>query len=286
MRGSCSARTTSPRRCAGGSRSTPRRPSRSAASTATGNSSRTSRASARPRGSSPRRRRPSGASARPRPQPRRGERTPLDASARERIVLRSPDEIERIGAACALVHEVLDLLVAAAVPGVTTSELDRLAVERTRARGAAARTVPVGRVAPEALRLIDVGREALARAIAAARPGGTLGDVGAAVQRYVEGEGFSVVRDFVGHGIGRRLHEPPQVPNVGTPGAGERLLPGIVLAIEPMVNAGAPEVEQLDDGWTAVTADGSLSAHFEHTVAITENGPEILGLQATAAAAR
>jgi len=236
------------------------------------------------------------------------------------------------------VHEVLDLLVAAAVPGVTTSELDRLAVERTRARGAApaflgycgypaglcisvndevvhgipsaarrleegdvvgldygvvvdgwygdaARTVPVGRVAPEALRLIDVGREALARAIAAARPGGTLGDVGAAVQRYVEGEGFSVVRDFVGHGIGRRLHEPPQVPNVGTPGAGERLLPGIVLAIEPMVNAGAPEVEQLDDGWTAVTADGSLSAHFEHTVAITENGPEILGLQATGAAA-
>jgi methionyl aminopeptidase len=98
------------------------------------------------------------------------------------------------------------------------------------------------------------------------------------VQRWVEGEGFSVVREFVGHGIGRRLHEPPHVPNFGEPGKGERLRPGMVLAIEPMVNAGTPDVEQLDDGWTAVTADGALSAHFEHTVAVTENGPVIMGL--------
>jgi methionyl aminopeptidase len=234
------------------------------------------------------------------------------------------------------VHEVLDALVAAAVPGVTTAALDALALGLTRARGGApaflgycgypaslcvslndevvhgipsptrrladgdvvgldfgvvldgwygdaARTVPVGHVRPEALRLLEAGREALAHAIAAAQPGQTLGDIGAAVQRHAEGQGFSVVREFVGHGIGRRLHEPPHVPNVGVPGAGQRLLPGMVLAIEPMVNAGAPEVEQLDDGWTAVTADGSWSAHFEHTVAITENGPVILGLQARVA---
>jgi methionyl aminopeptidase len=256
----------------------------------------------------------------------------MDASARDRIVLKTADEIARIGAACALVHEVLDELARAAVAGVTTLELDRLANARTRARGAvpaflgyhgypaslcisvndevvhgipsparklaegdvvgldfgvvldgwygdAARTVAVGRVTPEAARLLEVGREALRRAILAVRPGGTTGDIGAAVQGYVEGEGFSVVREFVGHGIGRRLHEPPHVPNYGVAGAGDRLRPGTVLAIEPMVNAGAAGVEQLDDGWTAVTADGSLSSHFEHTVAVTENGPVILGLQ-------
>jgi methionyl aminopeptidase len=143
--------------------------------------------------------------------------------------------------------------------------------------GDAARTVIVGgRGTPEAEQLVETTREALARAIAAARPDGRLGDLGAAVQGFVEGRGYSVVREFVGHGIGRRLHEPPQVPNYGHAGLGVRLRPGMVLAIEPMVNAGKAGVRTLDDGWTAVTLDGSLSAHFEHTVAITEDGPEIL----------
>ena len=126
---------------------------------------------------------------------------------------------------------------------------------------------------------LGVTEQALARGIAAAQVGKRLGDIGAAVQRYVEAEGFSVVRDFVGHGIGRALHEAPQVPNFGAPGTGLRLRPGMVLAIEPMVNAGSPEVDLLGDGWTAVTADGSLSAHFEHTVAITEAGPVVLGTE-------
>jgi methionyl aminopeptidase len=133
-------------------------------------------------------------------------------------------------------------------------------------------------VTPAAARLLEVTEGALARAIAVAWPGGRLGDLGAAVEAYVEGHGFSVVRDFVGHGIGRRLHEPPQVPNVGTAGTGPVLRPGMVLALEPMVNAGGCEVETLDDGWTARTEDGSLSAHFEHTVAITDDGPEVLTL--------
>jgi methionyl aminopeptidase len=256
----------------------------------------------------------------------------VDASARDRIQLRSSDEIARIRAACAIVREVLDELVLAAVPGVSTAELDAIAVARTRARGAepaflgyhgfpaslcvsvndevvhgipsaarvlaegdvvgldfgvvldgwfgdAARTVPVGAVGAEAARLLAAGDEALARGIRAARAGGTTGDIGAAVQEYVEAQGYSIVRDFVGHGIGRRLHEPPHLPNYGQRGRGEPLRPGMVLAIEQMVNAGRPEVGQLDDGWTAVTADGSLSVHFEDTVAITENGPEILTLR-------
>jgi methionyl aminopeptidase len=144
--------------------------------------------------------------------------------------------------------------------------------------GDSARTVAVGRVTPEAARLLETTRAALGAAIAAARPGGRLGDLGAAVQSLVEARGYSVVREFVGHGIGRRLHEPPHVPNWGTAGTGRPLRPGTVLALEPMVNVGVPEVEILDDGWTAVTADGSLSAHFEHTVVVTENGPEILTL--------
>jgi methionyl aminopeptidase len=227
---------------------------------------------------------------------------------------------------------VLDEVALAAVPGVTTAELDALARARTRERGAepaflgyhgfpaslcvsvndevvhgipsagrvlaegdvvgldfgavldgwygdAARTVAVGAVGAEAARLLAAGEAALSRGIAQARPGGTTGDIGAAVQEYVEARGYSVVRDFVGHGIGRLLHEPPHLPNYGQRGRGEPLRPGMVLAIEPMVNAGRPEVEQLDDGWTAVTADGSLSVHFEDTVAITENGPEILTLR-------
>jgi methionyl aminopeptidase len=142
--------------------------------------------------------------------------------------------------------------------------------------GDAAETVVVGRATPEALRLVQATREALAAGVAAAVAGGRLGDIGAAVQRSAEGAGYSVVREFVGHGIGRKLHEPPQVPNFGEPGTGAWLRPGLVLAIEPMVNAGRPGIRTLEDGWTAVTEDGSLSAHFEHTVAITEAGPEVL----------
>ncbi|HTP25439.1 MAG TPA: type I methionyl aminopeptidase [Anaeromyxobacteraceae bacterium] len=145
--------------------------------------------------------------------------------------------------------------------------------------GDSAYTVPVGKAVSErALSLIAVTREALAEGIAAARPGARLGDVGSAVQELVEGRGYSVVRDFVGHGIGRQLHEGPQVPNTGPRGRGVRLRPGMVLALEPMVNAGGPELRVLDDGWTAVTLDGSLSAHFEHTIAVTEDGPVILSL--------
>ncbi len=144
--------------------------------------------------------------------------------------------------------------------------------------GDSAITVPVGEVSEEARRLIEVTEGALAQAVAAARPDHKVGDIGAAVQAFVEARGFSVVRDFVGHGIGRRLHEPPQIPNFGTPGTGARLRPGMVLALEPMVNAGGFRVETLEDGWTAVTQDGRLSAHFEHTVAVTEHGPEILSL--------
>ena len=255
----------------------------------------------------------------------------MDAHARERIALRSRDEIALVRAACLVVHDILQELAAAAVPGTTTAELDRLAEAGTRARGAepaflgyhgypasvcisvndevvhgipsprrvlrdgdlvgldfgvvlngyygdSAITVPVGRVSDAARRLVEVTEGALAAAIAAARPDGRVGDIGAAVQAYVEARGFSVVRDFVCHGIGRRLHEPPPVPTYGSPGTGPRLRPGMVLALEPMVNAGRFEVETLEDGWTAVTQDGSLSAHFEHTVAVTEDGPEILTL--------
>lgn len=228
-----------------------------------------------------------------------------------------------------VVRTVLDEVAAAAVAGVSTGELDRLAESRTRQLGAvpafkgylgypasvcisvndevvhgipsghrvlrdgdlvgldfgailggfhgdAAETVLVGQGSPEALRLVAATRAALAAGIAAALPGGRIGDIGAAVQRTAEAAGFAVVRDFVGHGIGRKLHEPPQVPNFGEPGTGAWLRPGLVLAIEPMVNAGLPGVRTLEDGWTAVTEDGSLSAHFEHTVAVTEAGPEIL----------
>jgi methionyl aminopeptidase len=255
----------------------------------------------------------------------------MDGRAGDRIELKSADAIARLREASLVVHAVLRELAAAAVPGVTTLELDRLAEARCRAAGAepaflgyhgfpasvcisvndevvhgvpsarrvlrdgdivgldfgvvrggwygdAAVTVPVGRVTEAARRLLEVTREALHRGIAAARPDGRVGDIAAAVQGHVEPRGFSVVRDFVGHGIGRRLHEPPQVPNYGTRGTGPRLRPGMVLAIEPMVNAGGAEVRTLDDGWTAVTLDGRLSAHFEHTIVITENGPEILSL--------
>jgi methionyl aminopeptidase len=143
--------------------------------------------------------------------------------------------------------------------------------------GDAAVTVPVGRVAADAESLMRVTRESLHQAIAAARPGNRLSDVSATIQRYVESRGYSVVREFVGHGIGTSLHEDPQVPNYGTPGNGPVLKEGLALAIEPMVNLGRPEVRILEDGWTASTVDGSLSAHFERSIAITEDGPLILG---------
>ncbi|MEY2669415.1 MAG: hypothetical protein RJA59_2053 [Pseudomonadota bacterium] len=243
--------------------------------------------------------------------------------------LKSADDLARMRDAGRIVRTVLDEVAAAAVAGVSTGELDRLAEARTRQLGAipafkgylgypasvcisvndevvhgipsgsrllrdgdlvgldfgailggfhgdAAETVLVGQGSPEAIRLVEATRAALAAGIAAALPGGRVGDIGAAVQRTAEAAGFAVVRDFVGHGIGRKLHEPPQVPNFGEPGTGAWLRPGLVLAIEPMVNAGLPGVRTLEDGWTAVTEDGSLSAHFEHTVAVTEAGPEIL----------
>jgi methionyl aminopeptidase len=227
-----------------------------------------------------------------------------------------------------IVVATLDALEAAAVPGVTTKEMDRIArehIERAGARpaflgyrgypatlcisvneeivhgipgprklregdivgldlgcvvdgffGDAARTVAVGRPGEEAARLMEVTREALAAGIDECRPGRRVGDIGHAVQAHAERHGYSVVREFVGHGIGTSLHEEPQVPNYGPPGRRERLVAGMCLAIEPMVNVGRPEVEVLADGWTAVTRDRSLSAHFEHSVAVTALGPWIL----------
>lgn len=145
-----------------------------------------------------------------------------------------------------------------------------------------AATFAIGDVSPEAERLLQVTRDALAAGVTQVRAGNHVGDIGHAVQRVVEGAGYSVVRELVGHGIGSSFHEEPQVPNYGKPKRGPRLVPGMTLAIEPMVNAGGPEIRTLDDKWTVVTSDGSLSAHFEHTVAVGENGapPRILTLAA------
>ena len=249
------------------------------------------------------------------------------------IVLKGPDEIEIMRAANVIVAEVLAELRAAVRPGVTTADLDRIAEELTRKKGAvpafkgysvagrvypaalcasindevvhgipsqnralragdiigldygviyrgyygdSAVTVPVGEVTPEAHVLMETTRQALEAGIEAARPGRRLGDVSAAILTHAESRRFSVVRDFVGHGIGKRLHEDPQVPNFGQADRGIRLREGMVLAIEPMLNVGGPEVELKDDGWTAITSDGSLSAHFEHSVAIVEGGPYVL----------
>lgn len=142
--------------------------------------------------------------------------------------------------------------------------------------GDAAYTYPVGRISKEAERLLKITEEALYKGISEAIPGKRVGDISHAIQMHVEKNGFSVVRAFVGHGIGRYLHEEPQVPNFGMKGVGPKLKKGMTLAIEPMVNAGTHEIKILSDGWTAVTKDGSLSAHFEHTIAITEGEPEIL----------
>jgi methionyl aminopeptidase len=142
--------------------------------------------------------------------------------------------------------------------------------------GDSARTVPVGQVSEEAARLVEATRGALERAVQVMQVGNRLGDIGHAVQSHVEARGYAVVRDFTGHGIGRKLHEEPRVPNYGSPGSGMKLRAGMVLAVEPMVNAGSEEVRVLEDDWTAVTLDRRLSAHFEHTVLIAETGPEIL----------
>lgn len=144
--------------------------------------------------------------------------------------------------------------------------------------GDGAMTLPVGQVSPQAQRLLRVTRECLELAVDMARPGKRLGDVSAVIQRHAEEAGYSVVREFVGHGIGRALHEEPQVCNYGIPGTGPELKPGLVLAIEPMVNEGSPSVRVDADGWTARTEDGKLSAHFEYSVAVTEDGPWVLGL--------
>ncbi len=243
-------------------------------------------------------------------------------------VQKSWSELQTMARANRIVVDALDALEAAAVPGTTTKEMDRIArehIERAGARpaflgyrgypatlcisvneevvhgipgprklregdvvgldlgcivdgffGDAARTVAVGRVSEEAKRLMRVTREALFAGIDACRPAKRVGDVGHAVQAHAERHGYSVVREFVGHGIGTSLHEEPQVPNYGPPGRRERLVAGMCLAIEPMVNVGGPDVEVLADGWTAVTRDRRLSAHFELSVAVTPFGPWIL----------
>ena len=249
------------------------------------------------------------------------------------ILLKSPEEIERMRRSSAIVAEILAAVASRVRPGVTTGELDALAEELTRKKGAkpafkgyvvggrtfpasicisvndevvhgipsrdrvlrdgdlvgldfgvccdgyfgdAARTVSVGRTSREAQLLMDVTASSLAAGIEAIRPGAHIADISGAIQDVAEGAGFSLVREFVGHGIGRSLHEDPQVPNYRTGTRGVKLSEGLVLAIEPMVNAGGPEVYVKDDGWTAATRDGRLSAHFEHSVAVMANGPYIL----------
>ena len=142
--------------------------------------------------------------------------------------------------------------------------------------GDSAKTFAVGRVSEQAQRLIEVTRESFYRGVEFARVGNRLGDIGHAIQAHAEGHGYGVVRKYIGHGVGTHLHEEPDVPNYGTPGRGCRLYPGMTIAIEPMVNEGTADVKELPDGWTVVTADGGLSAHYEHTVAITEDGPILL----------
>jgi methionyl aminopeptidase len=241
------------------------------------------------------------------------------------IILKTPAEIEVMAEASRVVAEALEIIKKEVRPGVSTDDLDRMAEEAIRARGAipafkgyrgypktlcasvneqvvhgipskrklkegdiigldlgaivggfygdSAVTVAVGRIAEAIAKLVQVTEEALNLAIKQAIVGNRLTDISHAVQRHVEYAGYSVVTEFVGHGIGRQLHEEPQVPNYGKPGQGPRLQPGMVLAIEPMVNMGGSAVRVLEDRWTAVTADGSLSAHFEHTIAIQPNGP-------------
>lgn len=255
-----------------------------------------------------------------------------------KIRYKSFEEIQKLREANLVVSEILDTLCAAVEPGISTWDLNEIAlreIERARVKSAflgygydapypgvvctsvnhvvvhgiprkdvilkdgdiiaidfgvfkdgycgdSARTIPVGTIAPEWQRLIDVTSESLDRAVAKCYPGNRLGDIGAAIQAHVELNGYSVVKDFVGHGIGRAMHEDPQVPNYARSGTGKRLKSGLVIAIEPMVNAGAPDVRVLDDKWTAVTKDQSWSAHFEHSIAITDDGPWVLSRASSA----
>jgi methionyl aminopeptidase len=245
------------------------------------------------------------------------------------IILKTPAEIAVMAEASRVVAEALAIVKKAVCPGISTEELDRIAEEAIRSRGAvpafkgyrnypktlcasvneqvvhgipskrklkegdiigldlgaivggfygdSAVTVAVGRISDETVKLVQVTEEALYLGIEQAVVGNRLTDISNAVQQHVESAGFSVVTEFVGHGIGRQLHEEPQVPNYGKPGQGPRLQPGMVLAIEPMVNMGRSAVRILEDRWTAVTVDGSLSAHFEHTIAVQPSGaPRIL----------
>lgn len=247
------------------------------------------------------------------------------------IILKSPEEIDKIRKASKIVGEILQELQSLVVPGVTTRDLDRKAEEWMKKKGAkpafkgyrdypavlctsvneevvhgipstrrvlkegdivgidcgvviegffgdSAKTFSVGKIDQEAQRLLQVTEESLHLGIQRMVVGNRMNDIGWAVQSHAEQAGFSVVRDFVGHGVGRDLHEDPQVPNFGDPHTGIRLTAGMVLAIEPMVNVGVKEVKILEDGWTAVTVDGKRSAHFEHTIALTEKGFEVLSV--------
>lgn len=248
------------------------------------------------------------------------------------IVLRSPEEIEKLRASNRIVAVIMDRLKVAIQPGTTTIELDEMAEKLVFEMGATpafkgykgfkhtlctsvneqvvhgipnkrklkdgdiisidigvkldgyygdhAMTIPVGRVSDEAKRLLKFCEEALGKGIEKAVAGNRLFDISNAIQVHAETAGYSVVRVYVGHGVGTSLHEEPQVPNFGEPGTGPELKPGMVLAIEPMLNIGGPDVKVLDDAWTVVTADGNLSAHFEHSLAISENGPIILSVAA------
>jgi methionyl aminopeptidase len=244
------------------------------------------------------------------------------------VILKSPDEVEKMSRSCRIVAETLRDLEGIVRPGISTRDIEIFVEKAVAAKGAVpafkgyrnypasvctsvndqvvhgipsdavlkdgdivsidlgvyldgfygdgAITLPVGTVSPLAERLIRVTRKALTLGIGMVKPGHRVSDISHAIQQHVEQNGFSVVRSFVGHGIGRSLHEEPQIPNFGEPGRGPRLREGMTLAIEPMVNEGGHEVTILDDGWTAVTSDGSLSAHWEHTVAVTKNGARIL----------
>ena len=247
------------------------------------------------------------------------------------IVIKTPQEIEKMRLSGRILRQVHQAVEAAVKPGATTMDLERVAEAKIKELGGkpafkgyndypaclctsvnhevihgipsdkkvlqegdvvsvdcgvildgyysdAAMTYAVGSISPATRKLLDVTQASLEQAIQAAQVGATVGDIGAAVQELCEAEGFGVVRDFVGHGIGKSMHEDPQVPNYGKPGKGTKLKVGMVLAIEPMINAGTADVKVLKDGWTAVTVDGSMSAHFEHTVAITKDGPKVLTL--------
>ncbi len=247
------------------------------------------------------------------------------------VEVKTPEELALMRRAGGVVGDILVLLKGLVKPGMTTGEIDQIAREELKKRGAApaflnyhgfpgvicvsvnceivhgipsdkralkdgdivgldfgaiiegwygdsAITVPIGTISPEAQRLVTVTRECLEKALAAVKNGNRIGDIGFAVQSHAQSNGYTLVREFVGHGIGRALHEEPPVPNYGKPGTGGRLKTGMTIAIEPMVNMGGPEVATLGDGWTAVTKDGKLSAHFEHTVAVTDTGYDILTL--------